>query len=473
MSSDRRQFFINLISDVRFWIGLFAVLHLMFITLPPLEPASTWRQTDGLMIARNFYEINSNIIYPTTDVAGDKTGITGCEFPLINYAIAMMAHVFGYHDWFGRLLNVLLSSVGLFHFFKLLRDQFGKPVAFNATLVILASIWFTYNRTNIPDTFAVSLCMISIYYSVRYLQNGGGWNFTLFVAPALIGCLIRISCASLLTVLIIPFFTIANTRTRVMFGIGSMLILVAAYSWYFIWVPYLNSAYGFSSQFFMGMGFVDGLKLLASDLPLTLKRFYDTPFKYSGFIIFISALVYAIKKRERLLLLAFAIPFIAYTITMIKLAVGWHVDAYYVMMYVPPMAMIVGWGLAQLNKRALAIAVLAIVMIEGVGNQFHVLSIREPYLSLTKLEGVMDGVSKRTDLIATNGIHDSDPTPMYMAHRRGWVLETTDLANTGIQADLKNRGCKFILVVRKAIEDVTLDLPVAFQSDDFTVYQLN
>lgn len=464
---------LTLLNDIRFWIGLFTLVHLFFITLPPLEPASTWRQTDGLMIARNFYERNGNILYPTTDVCGDKTGITGCEFPLINYSIALMSHVFGYHDWFGRLLNVILSAIGVFFFYRTLREQFNRQVAFNASLIMLASIWFTYSRTNIPDTYAVSLCMIAIFFAIRFLRDGGAVPFILFLLPAMAGCLIRISSASLLTVLVIPFLYSGNRSRRVVFTAGSILVLVAVYAWYFVWVPYLNNTYGISGQFFMGMSFSDGLATLMSDIPLTLKRLYETPLKFSGFIVFLGGLIYAVMRRERKLLAVFSIPFVVYLIMVVKLAVGWHIDAYYVMMIVPGMALVAGWALTQIRKKSVAIALLAFIVIEGVANQFHVLSIRQPNLQLVQLEQVMDTVSRRDDLIACNGIHASDPTPMYMAHRRGWVLATTDFTDPGVIANLRAGGCKYILIVRKAIEDIALDLPVAFQSDDFAVYQLN
>ncbi|HEX8059529.1 MAG TPA: hypothetical protein VF473_01275 [Cyclobacteriaceae bacterium] len=80
-----RERLILLLCDIRFWIGLFVCLHLTSITLPPLEPGSAWRQTDGYMIARNFYERNVNFFYPTVDVGGTRPGIVGCEFPIISY----------------------------------------------------------------------------------------------------------------------------------------------------------------------------------------------------------------------------------------------------------------------------------------------------------------------------------------------------------------------------------------------------
>ena len=48
------------------------------------------------MIARNFLEIDANIMYPRIDMAGDKTGIIGSEFPFFNYLIYLFFEIFNF-----------------------------------------------------------------------------------------------------------------------------------------------------------------------------------------------------------------------------------------------------------------------------------------------------------------------------------------------------------------------------------------
>ena len=74
-------------SNIRFWIVVLFIIRLIGITNPPLEVEHNWRQTTVTMVARNFLEVDNNIFYPRVDFAGDKTGITGMEFPLLNYMI--------------------------------------------------------------------------------------------------------------------------------------------------------------------------------------------------------------------------------------------------------------------------------------------------------------------------------------------------------------------------------------------------
>jgi len=128
----------KLVGDIRFWIVLFAVLRLYGIANPPLEVSHSWRQTTVAMAARNFYEIDSNILFPRIDIGGDLTGITGMEFPLMNWLIYLFSLLFGFHEWFGRAINLLVTSLGCWYFFGLLKPRFGQQNAFCSTQPVLA-----------------------------------------------------------------------------------------------------------------------------------------------------------------------------------------------------------------------------------------------------------------------------------------------------------------------------------------------
>ena len=134
-------------------IVLFGLVRLYGITNPPLEVSHAWRQTTVTMVARNFYEVDPNILYPRIDISEDLTGITGMEFPLLNYLIFLMSEVFGYAHWYGRLINLIVSSLGCWFFYRLLRKYFDEVISFSSTFILLVSLWFCYSRKIMPDTF--------------------------------------------------------------------------------------------------------------------------------------------------------------------------------------------------------------------------------------------------------------------------------------------------------------------------------
>ena len=102
---------VHAIQDVRLWILLFAIIRLVNITLPPIEVGHNWRQSTVLMVARNFFEGPFDLMHPKVDMAGDLSGITGMEFPLLNALHAGWAHLLGWSDWYGRLIVLIFSSL--------------------------------------------------------------------------------------------------------------------------------------------------------------------------------------------------------------------------------------------------------------------------------------------------------------------------------------------------------------------------
>jgi hypothetical protein len=130
-------------SDIRFWILLCFFVRLLGITNAPLEVGHNWRQTLGTMVIRNFYETEANIFYPRIDIGGDESGITGMEFPLFNYIGYLLCLLFGYQHWYGRLINLVVSSFGLYMFYRLIRDYMKDDrLAFYSTISLIFSLWF-------------------------------------------------------------------------------------------------------------------------------------------------------------------------------------------------------------------------------------------------------------------------------------------------------------------------------------------
>ncbi len=462
-----------LLRDFRFWILFFFLIRMYGITKPPLEIGHDWRQTDGMMIARNFYERDPNILYPTVDVAGEKTGIVGCEFPILNYLVYLVSLVFGFQHWYGRLIVLIFSTSGIFFFHKLIRKYANEPSAFCATIILLVSLWFSYSRKNIPDTFGVSLCLIGLYYALEYVESGKFGHLLLFFVLALLGCLSKILAATILTVLLIPIVSKNILLSRkVLLSIFSAGILMGVFWWYFLWVPYLNKSYDFEAHFFTGLSFAEGFAQMANNWAKILERFYETPLRYVGFAVFLFSAFYFAYIKSWFHLAVFSLPFLSFMVMLIKTGSNIVEDNYYILTLIPAMAFLAGCGLAQLKSEGNRILILILIAVEGIATQANDFRFREPLASLRKLETIMDGFSHRNDLVAINaGAHN--PTAMYFAHRRGWASEIAELSDTTYLSRIKNQGCKFVVVAKELYGDVVLDYPIVHESQYFKIYSLN
>jgi 4-amino-4-deoxy-L-arabinose transferase-like glycosyltransferase len=462
--------------DIRFWLILFAIIRLYAITMSPLEFQHPWRQTDGLMIARNFYETDSNILYPRVDTAGEKTGITGSEFPLYNYLIYLVSLIFGYEDWSGRIIVLIFSTLGSFYFYKSIRKFFDESVAFNATIILTASYWFSYSRKIFPDCFAAGLCLMALYFVLEYLEKGRPRDLLLYLVLGCLGCLSKISMSILLSVLAIPIFFMDYSVTRKVWTIAtSSVILASIFGWYFIWATHLNNTFGYGDHFTYGCPlFSMGWAEIEAKWREVLWRLFIVPMKYLGFLVFIGSLFYILIKKRWAIFSLFILPYVGFLIIILKTGHNVISDQYYVLCAIPAMAFVAGYGLSQISSKKLALLILCGIAAENIGDQINDFKPHRNNIAFENIESIVDSVSNRHDLFVVNtGPHC--PTAMYFAHRKGWTVSPSKLADKTFIEEIKGKGCKFVLVCKRVYSqdfDIKLDLPQIFESDDFRIYSL-
>ncbi len=463
-----------LLQNIYFWIFIFFIAHLIGIADPPLETVHNWRQTTVTMVARNFYEIDNNILYPRIDIAGEKTGITGMEFPALNYLIYLFSEVFGYEHWYGRLINLIVSVFGIFFFYKLVQKYFTGKLAFASTLILMGSLWFEYSRKIMPDTFSVSFIMMGIYFGTNYLdkiiRSKSFVNILLYAFFIIIGTLSKITSGYLLVVFLLLLFNknIPIGR-KVIFSSVSLISLLPAIIWYFYWVPYLTETYEFW-HFFMGKSFSEGFHEIANNIPSTLNKFYEDALKFIGFAAFIYGIIQSVIKKNKKLILLFIITFLGFLIIIFKSGFTFYHHSYYIIPFIPVMALVAGYGVCQF-KNKIAYIILFAICLEGVLNQQHDFRISQEALQILNLEKDLDKVSRREDLILINS--GNYPTTMYFAHRKGWVDFNENIANPDFIISLKDKGLKYIVILKiYQGSNIDLDYPVVLNNENYCIYKI-
>ena len=441
-----------LVKDIRFWIIVFFLIRLIGIFNPPLEVGHNWRQTTVTMVARNFLEVDNNILYPRIDIAGNLTGITGMEFPIFNYLIYLVSELFGYQHWYGRLINLVFSSFGIFFFYKLIKKHFSLNVALYSSIILLVSVWFQFSRKIMPDTFSMSLIISSIYFAGNYLESQkNSWpNLILYGILVCFGLLSKLPSGYLLIVLSIYIFNRnIEIQKKLIFCSLSIICIIPSLLWYFYWVPHLVEKYEYW-HFFMGKDFITGFSEIVNNLPKVLKRFYDTALKFVGFICFSVGLFMAIKKRAQLLLTILALSFGSFLIIMFKSGYTFYHHNYYIIPFVPVMALFAGYALSLLKKSRWLVIILLAIISEGIINQQHDFIIKEKDNYLLNLEMDLDKISDKSDLILINSGYY--PTAMYFAHRKGWIAQDKELVEEGYLSELKAKGLKYMVILNPSID---------------------
>ena len=460
------------VGDIRFWILLSFILRLYHITNPPLEVIHNWRQTTVTMPARNFVETGPDIFFPKVDFAGEKTGITGMEFPLLNYLIYLVSLVFGYEHWYGRLINLFFSCVGLFYFYKLVKKYFTQQVAFNATFLLIFSIWFSYSRKIMPDTFSVSLVLIGLFYGTEYFDNKPNVkNIVLYLVFVFFGVLSKLPAGALLIVFLLFIFNKGVPLSRkFIFSLVSLLIIAPVAAWYFYWVPYLTITFGFD-HFFMGKSITDGAYEIIQNYNMALEKFYKQALGFTGFIVFVCCTVILIRQKEKTLKWILVLCSLSFLFIVLKAGLTFCMHSYYVIPFAPVMALVCGFVISGLKNNKFAIIILSLIAIECILTNNADFYIKEQGYAILELEKDLDKFSKRSDLIMINsGIY---PTPMYFSHRKGWIGSNEAISDSTYIGQLKNKGLKFIVILKRTFgSDVSLKYERVVSNENYAIYRL-
>jgi hypothetical protein len=461
-----------LIKDFRVWVLVYFLIRLIGVLNPPLEVAHNWRQVTVNMVARNYLEIDANLFYPRVDMAGEKTGITGMEFPLLNYLIFIVSKLFGFNHWYGRLINLIVSSIGTYYFYLIVKKQFSPELAFLSGVIFLNSIWFCYSRKIMPDTFSVSLAFIGLYYALEYLYiKNNILNLFLYGLFGMLGILSKIPAAVILTPLLIPIFDkLVGSKRKLFLITVSIIILIPVIAWYFYWVPYLVTEYGFW-HYYMGTSFSNGFHEIILHLDEFAKKFYFEALKFVGFFLFVLGIIFLIRKPVKKLSLVVIITTVIFMFFVIIAGRGFYHHSYYIIPYVPVMALVAAFALCNFKLKWIRNGLLVVVIVEGTLNQYHDFRIKKEDSYRLTLEKIADSISEPQDLIVING--DENPRDLYFTHRKGWTISNKELFNIDYLNELASKGCKYIFIDKKASEYQLPELPFVnvYEDKSYSIYK--
>ena len=456
-------------ADIRFWIAFFFTVRLVGITNPPLEGAHNWRQSLTNMIARNYYENQTSFLYPMIDMGGERSGVIGSEFPFFNWLIYLVSLPFGFEHWYGRLINLFVSSIGIYFFYRLVKVICSHKLAFHATLLLLVSIWFSFSRKIMPDTFSVSLVMIGLYYGYCYLKDGRYLHLFVAFSCVTLGVLSKIPAVSLLAFLpILPFMRIF-TMKRIMLlyatAFGSLFIVSG---WYFYWVPNLIAKHKFELYFPKSLreGFVE----VSQHLPDLFEKFYFSAFfSFFAFGVCIVGLLYVILFANKWLKLALLLVCIVFTLFIFKTGAVFPTHSYYIIPLVPVLSLIAAHFTSQLNTKWASV-VLSVIVIESIANQQHDFFIKEASTYKLKSETIADRYIPKNSTIIING--GLSPQSIYFLNRKGWSLDNEQLAKHGAIDSLSQLGANYMIIDKTNQVDLVFEGKILFEDAHFKIYRL-
>lgn len=455
--------------DVRLWIIVLFLIRLENIDLPALDEHA-WRQTITLGVARNYMEVDDNFFHPRTVICDSRGGIQAQEFPLLNYCIAVLWKIFGVHNWCFRLFSLVVASLGLFAFSKIVRRLTEERTALFATVVFGVSIAFTYSRKAMPDVFAVSLVLMGLNWGWRYLEEKKAWQLILFFLFSALGLLCKMPAACVMGLIAAPVImgkSDSSSRLRLIIAGASATAVMGI--WYFVWVPWAEETYRF--PLFFPTGIAEGWQQLVDMKVHTIERFYPialtSKIAFGFCLVGLSAMIW---KKNKPLLLTFGTSSALIFGLMLKAGGTFSGHVYYIIPYVPVMSLLAGYGLSSVIRSWLVqILILTAIATEAI--YFHKDDFFIPWKDqkFLKLEKITDQYVPKDARILVND-HGGSPVMMYFAHRRGWTV-TDRMKDTAWVNGEETVGLHYIIIDRARWKD-SLPYPKLYEDNEFQIYKI-
>jgi hypothetical protein len=161
---------------------------------------------------------------------------------------------------------------------------------------------------------------------------------------------------------------------------------------------------------------------------------------------------------------------------MFKAGFAFHHHNYYIIPFAPVMALVSAYGILKIKFQntkydRLKYVFLVAISLEGTINYNDDFFIKEDDYRIFFLEKDLDKCGHKKDLILINS--GNKPTPIYYAHRKGWVTFNDSIKNLVYLNKLKRKGLKFIVILKKSFGDeIILDYPICYSNAYYTIYEL-
>ena len=150
-------------------------------------------QCQRASVAMNYYNVSMNFFEPRIQRFNNDDGITGLEFPIIYYTAAMLYKIFGFHDFYLRIISLIIISSGLIFFF-ILTNRFIKNTILSTIIVsavILSPVLMFYSANFMPDAPGLGFTLIAWFFFFRFLDTDKNRHLNLFVFFGTMGALIK------------------------------------------------------------------------------------------------------------------------------------------------------------------------------------------------------------------------------------------------------------------------------------------
>lgn len=468
-------------------LGLLLILLLgLALRLPyffaPFVDGHSFRQVDTAAIARNFFEDGFVPFDPQIDWGG-RHGYVEAEFPLVPAAAAVLYHLFGLHEWLGRLVVIPCALALIWAAYRLVRALGGTAAAGlgAAFFVAVSPTAAFFGRVLMPDTPMLLLSTLSLIAFIEFAATNrtswlvaGGTTLGLAVLVKLPAILIappiavavlqgrgpavfrdRRAWAAVLIPLIVAGAWYLHARhvfqsTGLTFGVSS-----GASKMYPPWIspgPWAAVFDKWSTpEMLRSWSFYDGM----------LRRFYHFHWTPAGTVLALFGIWIWDRRANRIMLAWFA----SMLVFLVAMGVANNAHEYYQLPFIPIAAVWFGAAVAPVFDRswisrhvsprlAPALGLWAVVALLGWWAFYQSGVMRNFYAphdmaARTRVNGLHMNAATTDDALAVvvDDYGITSPMLLYFAHLKGWSFDPSDLSPAVVD-HLRDLGARYVATTR-------------------------
>jgi hypothetical protein len=154
----------------------------------PIFDHPAWRQGDTAAIARNFAQLQFDILFPQTDYNGPPPNYVELELQIVPFLAATLYKLFGVHEIFGRLISLAfgVATIPLIAAFGRWLWRGALPgIAAAAAFAVLPGAWY-YSHTFMPDTAMVFFTTAAVFAGARWIVEDDARSWRRWCPAALL-----------------------------------------------------------------------------------------------------------------------------------------------------------------------------------------------------------------------------------------------------------------------------------------------
>lgn len=444
----------------------------------PLADWHSWRQADTAAVARNFATDRFDMLYPQSDslLALNEHGLENPdrlfinEFPLYNASVALIYQQLGVNHVYGRIVSIVVSIVGAFFLYLLVKRLLGFPVA---ALSLFYYLFLPYNiyysRVFMPDPIFTSLSIITLYWCVVWASTKKLHHGLLMSLFFILATLVK--PYALFIAIPMFYWIIRSWGKRAFLTPSTHLIAVISLVPLALWRYhlYLHPEGSFASTWLLNGG---DIRFTGAFFRwIIFDRMNRLIFATGGFVLFVVGLFSSYIKKNSSLFFVWTTAIFLYITVFAKGNVN---HDYYQLPLVAPGAVMVALGsfeLVKLGKNKLqkvvnSAFVLTLLLLSLAFGWFEV----RGFFNINNMPIVNAG-AKIDEITPPDALviapYMGDPAFLYQTNRSGWPV------GGDIESKIK-LGADYYVTTSKN-EDyarLILSYPVIYENDEFSILKL-